>query len=241
MSLSGKTVLITGGVRRLGRILALAIAANGGNLILHSSQPGKIAERTQTEIKSLGVEVHLLHADFNDLSQTSKLISRAVEISPLYALVNNAAIFEALQLENTTLADWERHMAINLTSPFLLCQGFAKQLQPDQEGRIINILDWRALRPGCNHLPYTITKAALAALTRSLAVSLAPQVIVNGLALGAILPPSDGGETSDIVNKIPMRRWADVNEVSDALLFLLDSASYITGEIIHVDGGRHLV
>jgi pteridine reductase len=241
MSLTGKTILITGGVRRLGRLLALAIAARGGNLILQSSQADHNAHKTKAEIKSLGVEVHVLQADFNDLSQTSRLISRAVEISPLYALVNNAAIFEALQLENTTLADWERHMAINLTSPFLLCQGFAKQLQPDQEGRIVNILDWRAFRPGNNHLPYTITKAALAALTRSLAVSLAPQVTVNGLALGAILPPSDGGETSEIVHKIPMQRWADVNEVSDALLFLLEGATYITGEIIHVDGGRHLI
>jgi pteridine reductase len=241
MSLSGKTILITGGVRRLGRSLALAIAAKGGNLILHTSQSDWFAKQTQAEIKSLGVDVHLLEADFSDLSQSAALISRANEISLLFGLVNNAAIFEALQLDNTTLADWERHMAINLTSPFLLCQGFARQLQPGQEGRIINILDWRALRPGSNHLPYTITKAALSALTKSLAVSLAPHVTVNGLALGAILPPSDGGEDGQIVDKIPMQRWAKVNEVSAALVFLLEGPTYITGEIIHVDGGRHLI
>ncbi|MFU8773992.1 MAG: SDR family oxidoreductase, partial [Anaerolineales bacterium] len=85
------------------------------------------------------------------------------------------------------------------------------------------------------------SKAALAALTQSLAASLAPHVTVNGLALGAILPPSDGGDTSHIVDKIPMQRWAMVDEVSDALLFLLDGPTYITGEIIHVDGGRHLI
>ncbi|MBE0410972.1 MAG: SDR family oxidoreductase [Anaerolineales bacterium] len=241
MSLIGKTVLITGGVRRLGRSLALALAGKGANLILHFSSSSDIAEQTQAEIKSLGVEAYILQADFSDLSQTADVISRAVEFSPLYALINNAAIFEDLQLHETTLGDWNRHMSINLTSPFLLCQGFANSLLPNQEGRIVNILDWRALRPGSSHLPYTVSKAALAALTRSLAASLAPQVTVNGLALGAILPPSDGGDTSHIVDKIPMQRWAKVNEVSDALLFLLDGPTYITGEIIHVDGGRHLI
>jgi pteridine reductase len=114
-------------------------------------------------------------------------------------------------------------------------------LRPEEEGQIINILDWRALRPSSDHFPYTISKAALAALTRSLAVALSPQITVNGLALGAILPPIDGKDSEELVQRIPAGRWADITEVGEALIFLLDGPSYITGEILHLDGGRHLI
>jgi pteridine reductase len=155
--------------------------------------------------------------------------------------VNNAAIFEPLSLSDTTLDDWQRNLAINLTAPFLLSQAFAAALPPGESGRIVNLLDWRALRPGADHFPYTISKAGLAALTRSLAVALAPHITVNGLALGAILPPSTGGDIDDILDPVPAGRWAELDEVCQALLFLLSGPSYITGEILHIDGGRHLV
>jgi NAD(P)-dependent dehydrogenase (short-subunit alcohol dehydrogenase family) len=132
-------------------------------------------------------------------------------------------------------------MQINLTAPFLLSQAFARQLPEGENGRIVNLLDWRALRPGADHLPYTISKAGLYALTQSLAAALAPRITVNGLALGAILPPSDGGETDDILQDVPAGRWADLDEVNQVALFLLGGPAYITGEIIHVDGGRHLI
>jgi len=103
------------------------------------------------------------------------------------------------------------------------------------------LLDWRAMRPGSDHLPYTVSKSALAALTRSLAAALAPQITVNGLALGAILPPGNGEVHRDILNYVPAGRWASLEEVGQTLIFLLDGPAYITGEIIHVDGGRHLV
>ena len=162
-------------------------------------------------------------------------------MSPLYALVNSAAIFEPLSLADTSLSDWERHLSINLTAPFLLSQAFAAQLPEGQEGRIVNILDWRALRPGADHFPYTVSKAALAAMTQSLAVALAPRITVNGLALGAVLPPSDGGAGSSVIENVPLGRWSEAQEVQQALVFLLASPSYVTGEIIHVDGGRHLI
>jgi len=126
-----------------------------------------------------------------------------------------------------------------LTAPFLLSQAFANQAPED--ARIVNIIDWRALRPRADHFSYTISKAALASMTKSLAVALAPKIIVNGLALGAILPPSGGKAKPDITKSIPAGRWAYENEVEQALLFALTCPAYITGEIIHVDGGRHLV
>jgi NAD(P)-dependent dehydrogenase (short-subunit alcohol dehydrogenase family) len=239
--LEGQKVLITGAARRIGREFALGVARAGSDVILHYGHSSDEAEMLREEIESLGVRAYLLQADLADAQQVAELIPRAFKFGRVYGLVNNAAIFESLTLNTTDLAAWNRHIAINLTAPFLLCQAFARQVPSGEEGRIINILDWRALRPGADHLPYTISKAALAALTRSLAVALAPGITVNGLALGAILPPSDGKLTENLLSSIPTRRWAIPDELTQALLFLLIGPAYITGEIIHLDGGRHLI
>jgi pteridine reductase len=183
-----------------------------------------------------------LQGDLSKLGKVAEIITQAEEIGPLFAIVNSAAIFEDLQLANTDLADWQNHLDVNLTAPFLLSQAFARAVQSrEDEGRIVNILDWRALRPRSDHLPYTISKAALAALTQSLAEALAPKITVNGIAFGAILPPKDGGGSQKILEQVPAQRWAKLEEVGETLLFLLQGPSYITGEIIYLDGGRHLV
>jgi NAD(P)-dependent dehydrogenase (short-subunit alcohol dehydrogenase family) len=241
MKLDGKTVLITGGAHRIGRALSLAVAQAGGNVIVHYGRSQHEAQETQAEIEKMGRIAHTLQADLSDPDRVRNLLPRAAELAPLAALVNNAAIFEPIGWDDADLESWNRHLMINLTAPFLLSQAFARQLDPQQDGRIVNILDWRALRPGADHLPYTISKSGLAALTQSLAQALGPTITVNGMALGAILPPSDGGASEKIVEDIPARRWAELSEVQETLLFLLAGPRYVTGEIIHVDGGRHLV
>ena len=241
MTLQGKTVLITGAGVRLGRAMALAIAQDGGQVILHYNRSRKPAEETLSEIETIGSTAHLLQFDLGDSRNVGQLITKAHSIAPLYALVNSAAMFEPLNVQTTSLDAWEQHLRVNLTAPFLLSQSFAASKEENVIGRIINILDWRALRPGSDHFPYTISKAGLAALTKSLAVSLAPDVIVNGLAFGAILPPSDGAATDKIIENVPAGRWAYLEEVEQALLFLLNGPTYITGEILHLDGGRHLI
>ena len=185
--LNGKTILVTGAARRLGKIFALSCARAGADVVIHHGHSDQEAEEAREEIKGLGREAWIFKADLKDSSQAQSLISRINESMPLHALVNSAAIFESLTLENTSMEDWQKYIAINLTAPFLLSQAFAKQAP--EKARIVNILDWRALRPGADHFPYTISKAALAAMTKSLAVALVPKIIVNGLALGAILPP----------------------------------------------------
>jgi len=283
MSLKNKRVLITGAARRIGRVLALAVARAGADVVVHYGQSKTEAQSLCEEIQALGRNAYLLQAELSDPTQVDTLIPRAREYGYLFALVNNAAIFEPLTWANTKVEDWDRHLLVNLTVPFLLSQAFARQLPSRKTGRIVNLLDWRALRPGADHLPYTISKSALAALTRSLAVALAPRITVNGLAHGAILPPvttggtpvSTGGtpvetggtpvETSEtsletggtsvttagtpmqgiappnILENVPAGRWANMDEVGQALIFLLEGPAYITGEIIHMDGGRHLV
>jgi NAD(P)-dependent dehydrogenase (short-subunit alcohol dehydrogenase family) len=240
-SLSGRTALITGAVRRLGYHMAITVARAGANVILHHAHSPKDADKVQHEIQEMGVSAGVVTADLSDTEQVQNMFHRALAYGPIDILINNAAIFEALDWKNTTLNTWQEHMNINLTAPFLLSQAFASAIPLDNHGRIINILDWRAERPGADHFPYNISKAGLAALTKSLAVALAPRITVNGLAFGAILPPSDGSSSDNIIKNVPARRWANLDEVSQSLLFLLTGPEYITGEIIHLDGGRHLI
>ncbi|HRQ25138.1 MAG TPA: SDR family NAD(P)-dependent oxidoreductase, partial [Anaerolineales bacterium] len=178
-NLHGKTILVTGAARRVGRIFALACAKAGADVIIHHAHSEEDAEQVKGEIEALGRKAHILASDFGTPDSVSRLIVQANDFSPLYALVNSAAIFETLSFQDTSLDDWNRHLNINLTAPFLLSQAFAKRTK---EGRIVNILDWRALRPGADHFPYTVTKSALAGMTKSLAAALAPHITVNGLA-----------------------------------------------------------
>jgi len=236
-----KSILITGAAKRLGRAFALACAQAGADVVIHYGQSEEDAITLRDEITSMGRIALVVEAELNDPAQVSRLLTQSSKIRPLYGLVNSAAIFRSLSMQDTTLDDWERHLAINLTAPFLLSQAFALQARSSEGGRIVNILDWRALRPSADHFPYTVSKAALAAMTKSLAVALAPDICVNGLALGAILPPAKQTAKPGILQNVPAARWGRLEEVAKALIYLLTGPAYMTGEILHVDGGRHLI
>lgn len=249
MKLSNQTILITGAALRIGRAIAIAAAHEGANILLHYHSSLDAVQSLAEEIRVLGRQALPLQADLSDASQITGLFEQASSITTIHALVNNASIFGVNNWETTTLFDWDQHLRVNLTAPFLLTQAFARALPSDTNGRVLNMLDWRALRPGPDHLPYTISKAGLAALTRSLAITLAPRISVNGLALGAILPAKevDGDhkvqseQLDEIIQPVPAQRWAELQEVQEAAIFLLAGPDYINGEILHLDGGRHLV
>jgi NAD(P)-dependent dehydrogenase (short-subunit alcohol dehydrogenase family) len=237
--LQDRVILVTGAARRVGKIFALACARAGADVAIHHAHSDEDAESVRAEIEGLGQRAWVFKADLGDSAQAEGLIPLVNRSTPLHGLVNSAAIFESLTLETSTIDDWQRHLQINLTAPFLLSQAFARQAP--ENAHIVNILDWRALRPGKDHFPYTISKAALASLTKSLAVAFAPKIVVNGLALGAILPPADQKANPDIIKNVPAQRWAEESEVQQVLQFLLSCPAYMTGEIMHLDGGRHLV
>lgn len=235
-----KTVVITGSARRLGKEIALAIASAGFNIIIHTSSSQNDAESLVAQIINLGGKARFISADFTYPEKANEIFTRTfADEKNLFALINNASIFEPGNFLDTTYETWQTNFAVNLTTPFLLSQSFAKKIGKNA-GRIINILDWRALRPGKDHFSYTISKSALASMTKAMAIAMAPNIIVNGLALGAILPPSDGGSES-IIKSVPAGRWATIKELTDTVLFLLTGPEYITGEIIHLDGGRNLI
>jgi pteridine reductase len=239
--LLGKKVLVTGAAHRLGRRIALAAARNGADILLHHGHSPEEALETAAEIRALGRECWLFQADLQSVSDVEKLIANVFALSPIYCLVNNASIFPPGEMLETDLATWQNCLDVNLTAPFLLSQEFIRAHCAGDPGRIINILDWRALRPGIDHFAYTISKSGLAALTQAAARAGAPTVTVNALALGAILPPVNETPDEKLTAQIPLKRWATLEEFEEAILFLMQGPAFINGEIIHLDGGRHIV
>jgi pteridine reductase len=255
MELDGKVAIVTGGAVRLGRALALALAEQGARLVIHYGSSAGPAQETVTEIKAMGSDALAVQADFSQSGQAPSIVERAVaHFGQVDILVNSAAIFEPGKWHDTTEANWDRHFAINLKSPFFLSQAFAQHVGPERArvagqshwpsartGHIVNIADWRGVRPGIGHVAYTLTKAALIAMTKSLALALAPNIQVNAIAPGMILPPpgKDQSYLERQAGQIPAQRVGSPQEIAKALLFLLRS-DFVTGELIFVTGGQHL-
>lgn len=238
--LAGKTVFITGAGRRIGAMIAKAAAQDGADIVIHRNKSGEKANELVKEIKTLGREVSIEIADFSKPESSLKLAEKFFRNYHIDILINNAAIFEPISFQDTSLDTWQRHININLTAPFLFSQAFAKSLPETQKARIINIVDWRALRPGADHFAYTISKAGLVSLTYAMAAALAPRITVNAVAFGAVMPPSDGSKAEKFLIHVPSGRLATPEEVRQTMLFLMTGPEYITGEVIYLDGGRHL-
>lgn len=243
MILEGKAAIVTGGAVRLGRAISLALADAGAAVCVHFGHSVREAEDVAQRIASHGGRATAVRADLQaPCAAAEMIVSHALEhLGRIDILVNSAAIFEPGTLESTTERQWDRHFSINLKAPFFLCQTFARQLGPGQEAQIVNIVDWRALRPKPDHLAYTLTKSGLVTMTRILAQELAPAVRVNAIAPGAILPPPDMDQAAfnELADRIPLRRTGNPRDVVEALLYLLHS-EFLTGEVLHVTGGEQL-
>lgn len=241
--LGGRTALITGAGRRVGRHLAAAMAAAGIRVVIHYRQSEAQAENLAAEIGRRGGRAALVSGDLTDAAVTERLIARAADLfGPLDILINNASLFGPGDALTTTVAEWRRYQAIHAEAPFILSRDFARQLPPGRDGVIVNLNDWRAGRPGGDHFAYTLSKVTLHGLTRSLALALGPRgVRVNELALGAVLPPEGGedGYLHTLREEIPTRRFPTLDDVATALFFVLRNRG-LNGETIHLDGGRHL-
>ena len=242
MELVDKVAIVTGGAVRLGRALSLALAEQGVRLGIHYGSSAGPAQELVQDVKALGGDAMAIQTDLSQPAETRSIVERTVaRFGQEDILVNSAAIFEPGNWDDTTEANWNRHFAINLTSPFFLSQAFAEQVGREQAGHIVNIADWRGVRPGPDHIAYTLTKAGLIAMTKSLALALAPNIQVNAIAPGLILPPP-GQDRSYLERKagqIPVQRVGSPEEIANTLIFLLCS-DFITGDLIFVTGGEHL-
>jgi NAD(P)-dependent dehydrogenase (short-subunit alcohol dehydrogenase family) len=243
MNLLGKKALVTGAGVRLGRAIALGLAAEGASVALQHWRSVAEAESAAEAIASGGGHAVTVRADLSQPEGCALAVASAREaLGGLDVLVNNAGIFLAGDLASTRLEDWEAQFALNLRAPFLTSQAFARSLDAEASGKIVNVTDARAGRPARGHLAYRLTKSALAHMTALLALDLAPRITVNAVAPGAMLPAPGAGErqlADRVAAAVPLRRAGGEQPVADAVLYLLRE-DYVTGVVLPVDGGEYL-
>ncbi len=239
----GSVALVTGAARRLGRAIALRLARGGCPVAVHFRESRREAEGVVREIRAAGGEARSFAADLARPDAPAGLV-RSVEkaLGPVTVLVNNAAIFRPSPLPGGRAKDLDAHLAVNVRAPWLLACAAGPGMVERGRGKIVNLTDIYAERPLADHGAYAASKAALGALTLSLARDLAPAVQVNAVAPGAILLPKGAPDSfrARLVRGIPAGRLGTPEEVAECVAFFVFGPDFVTGEILRVDGGRHL-
>ena len=243
--LKNKVALITGGAFRIGASIARALHAEGMNLVIHYHSSAEKARALQVDLHKLRPEsVMLIGTDLRELAKLEKLVSQTTEtFGRLDVLVNNASTFYPTPIGETSEAQWEDLVGVNLKAPYFLAQAAAGALA-EAGGCIVNLVDIYAERPLKSHAVYNAAKAGLIALTRSLARDLAPDIRVNAVAPGAILWPEDDADQiaqQRIISRTPLKRNGEPEDSARTVLFLVRDAGFLTGQVINVDGGRSIV
>jgi len=240
---NGKVALINGGAR-IGQIVALALAARGCSLALTYRNSIEAAEAAAAAARAAGVATAVIRADATDPAQVAAAVKQTVgALGRLDILLNLAGSYE--QTPDASQAQWRAAMDANAGSAFLFASAAAPFMKSSGGGRIINFSDWLPVsgRPHYrNYVPYYTSKAAVLALTQSLALELAPDILVNAIAPGPVVAPPDltDEENAEVLAATPLSRWGGAQEIAKAVLFLVET-DFVTGECIRVDGGRHLL
>lgn len=242
--LSGKVVLVTGAARRIGAAIVTRLHENGARVAIHYRSSVHEAESLAKPLNDTRADsAATFQADLLDLQQITRLVSDVTNwAGRLDCLVNNASSFYPTPVGSITEAHWEDLIGSNLKAPLFLSQAAVPHLR-ERSGVIINIVDIHAERPLRNHSVYGPAKAGLAMLTRSLAKDLAPHIRVNGVSPGAILWPEDGmndAAQQSILRQVPLQRPGEPDDIAGCVLYLIRDATYVTGQIIAVDGGRSI-
>jgi 3-oxoacyl-[acyl-carrier protein] reductase/pteridine reductase len=238
--LAGSTALVTGGARRIGRAVALALAASGANVAItyRDSQPE--AEQTVRELASFDVDALAVRTDLTDAESIRQSVAAVIdEFGRLDFLVNNAGLFEAAALEDITPEQWDRMFATNTRAPFLVSQAAYPHLRAAR-GRIVNIGSLGGSHPWATHAHYCASKAALHMLSQTMAKAWAPEVSVNCVAPGMIAQGEVDPAYARFAAKTPMRRNGAAEDVAAAVLFFATGPHFITGQLLAVDGGLGL-
>lgn len=248
MELNGKTVLVTGAAKRVGREIAFTLARRGANVAIHYRSSTAAAKDVARDIQQLGVRSLAVRAELTCASDVKRMIERVIShFGQVDVLINNAAIFPKTPFEKIRELDWDRAIDTNLKGPFLCAhevgKHFLKRAKHGQRGligKIVNIADWAGFRPYSDYLPYCISKAGVIALTKALALELGPHATVNAVAPGPVLLPAGfaAAEKRAVCADTPLRRVGAPADVAQTTLFLLEGSDFITGAIVPVDGGR---
>lgn len=235
-------VLITGAAHRIGRTIAMDLAAHGFGVAVHYNASADGAQEVVQAITDEGGRAVAVQAELADEEQVKNLIPAATEaLGPMTALVNNASLFENDTVQDATRESWDMHLDVNLRAPFVLSQMFAEQLPDDLEGNIVNLLDQRVWNLTPFFMSYTVSKAGLWTLTQTLAMALAPKIRVNAVGPGPTIRNERQSE-EDFARQwgeTPLERRVMPQDVADAVRFIINAPS-MTGQMIAMDGGQHL-
>lgn len=237
-----RTALVTGGAKRVGRALSLALAEDGFAVAVHYNGSRDAAENLVELIRGNGGTAVALAADLADEEAVAALLPRAErELGPIGCLVNNAAVFVNDTVETATRETWDQHVAVNLRAPFVLIQNLAVRLPAHAGGVVINLLDQRVWSLTPYFVSYTVAKAGLWTLTQTMALALAPRIRVNGIGPGPTIasPRQTPEQFARQCELMPLRRGTSPGEVAAAMRFIL-AAPAMTGQMIALDGGQHL-
>jgi 3-oxoacyl-[acyl-carrier protein] reductase/pteridine reductase len=238
--LTGKTALVTGAARRIGRTIAMALAESGANVAITylGSQPE--AEETVRDLAAFDVDALAVRTDLNDAESIRETVAAVIEeFGTLDILVNNAGVFESAALEQITVAQWDRMFSTNTRAPFLVAQAAYPHLR-EARGRIINIGSLGGTHPWATHAHYCTSKAALHMLSQTMAKAWAPEISVNCVAPGMIVQGEVGEAYVHFAERTPMQRNGTAEDVAAAVLFFATGPYFITGQLLTVDGGLGL-
>ncbi len=238
-----KTALITGAARRIGKELALDLARHGYDIAVHYKSSRDDAEDVAALIRNMGRRAATVHGNLADINTPDRLISDSVTaLGPVTLLVNNASIFEPDEVGGISPDSWAAHQDTNLRAPIMLAQAFARALPKDAQGNIINIVDQRVWKLNPRFFSYTMSKTGLWTATRTLAQALAPRIRVNAIGPGPALPSArmDQGEFDKQARLTLLGRGTSPREIAAAVQFILSQPA-LTGQMIALDGGQHLV
>ena len=243
MDLRGRVGIVTGGGVRVGRAVALGLARSGTDVFIHYNRSAGPAEHTAQEARDLGVRAEIGSVDLSDPSTAPELIDLAAQsLGTPSILVNSASGFPADTISDVTLDQWRRTFDLTLASPVFVTQALADVLPGDLDGAVVNITDVRTESPYREHFSYIVAKGGIDTFTKAAALQLAPRIRVNAVALGVILPPpqEDDDYAQRLAAQLPLERAGGTAPVVAAVLGLLEN-DFVTGEIVRVDGGGHLV
>ncbi len=234
---TSRRVFITGSGRRLGRQLAYAFAAKGYDVILHAHESAEGLREAEEHIRRLGCEVFSVRGDLSRVADIRRMAAEISEQVPeLDVLVNNAGVFPSAAFDEVTEEIWDHALDVNTKSQFFMTQALAPLLRAAR-GCVVNVASAGGFEPWRNHIPYNVSKAGVIMLTRAMAKALAPDVRVNAVAPGVIIVP--GEEVLDHIpaSRFPMQRYGTPEDLAEAVFFLTEGSSYITGHILPVAGG----
>ena len=232
--------LVTGGARRIGRAIVLALARRGHDVVIHHRDSVEEAESLAEEARALGVRAAVVGADLSDEAEVRSLVPAAVAaLGPLSVLINNASVFEDDRVGGLSRETWDLHLETNLRAPLVLAEAFAAQAP--EGASIVNLLDQRVLKPDPRFISYALSRNGLWWATRTLAQALAPRIRVNGVGPGPTLASIHQSEAEFAAEQaaVPLGHGPSPEDIADAVLYLVDARS-VTGQMIAVDGGQHL-